>query len=125
MARRWSWPRRGAGADRPREGLAVAADKGVTVAIDAVLTPELRAEGLARELVRRLQEMRKKAGFNIEDRIHTFYQAPPDSAVKKVLDAWAETIQSETLSLALVEGDPPDGAFVEEQDVEGNASAWA
>jgi isoleucyl-tRNA synthetase len=53
----------------PAEGLAVAADRLVTVAVDAVLTPELKAEGLAREIVRRVQAQRKDADFNIEDRI--------------------------------------------------------
>mgnify|MGYP001826669133 CR=1 FL=1 len=60
---------------QPAEGLAVAADKGVTVAVDAVITPELRVEGRAREVVRRVQTMRKDADFNIEDRITTWYAA--------------------------------------------------
>ena len=70
----------------PAPGLAVAADKLITVAIDATLTPELRLEGLARELVRRIQDMRKKAGFNIEDRITTWYQAEGELA--EVFATW-------------------------------------
>jgi len=46
---------------QPRPGLAVAADKLATVAVDAEVTPELRLEGLAREVVRRVQAMRKDA----------------------------------------------------------------
>ena len=59
----------------PVSGLAVAADKFTTVGIDSTLTPELRLEDLAREVVRRIQDMRKKTDFNIEDRITTWYQA--------------------------------------------------
>ncbi|HSV86481.1 MAG TPA: DUF5915 domain-containing protein, partial [Levilinea sp.] len=58
----------------PVAGLAVASEHGITVAIDANLTEELQSEGLAREVVRRIQAMRKEAGFNIDDRIHTYYQ---------------------------------------------------
>ncbi len=46
---------------QPAEGLAVASDKLATVAVDATLTPELKAEGLAREVVRRIQAMRKRS----------------------------------------------------------------
>jgi isoleucyl-tRNA synthetase len=64
---------------QPAEGLAVAADKLITVAVDATLTPELRLEGLAREVVRRIQAMRKDAGFDIADRI-TYYVASGELA---------------------------------------------
>jgi isoleucyl-tRNA synthetase len=103
--------------NQPAEGLAVAAEKGVTVGLDTALTPELRAEGTARELVRRIQDMRKKADFNIEDRIRTFYAAEGDLAV--VLADWAETIKSETLSLELTTGPAPLGAYTEEHKVDG------
>jgi isoleucyl-tRNA synthetase len=99
------------------EGLAVAADKLVTVAIDTVLTPELKAEGLAREIVRRIQAQRKNAGFNIEDRITTWYAAGGELA--GVFAAWGAYIQAETLSTALIAGEPPAGAFVEQHKIEG------
>ena len=79
----------------PAPGLAVAADKYTTVGIDSTLTPDLRQEGLARELVRRIQDMRKKAGFNIEDRIATWYQA--EGELVEVFHIWAEYIANETL----------------------------
>jgi len=101
----------------PAEGLAVAADKLVTVAIDASLTPELRAEGLAREVVRRVQAMRKDAGFNIEDRITTYYQAEADLA--QVFSDWADYIQAETLTTNLVAGQPPAEAYSEVHKVDG------
>jgi len=54
---------------QPAEGLAVAADKGATVAIDAVITPALRAEGLVRDIVRHVQTLRKEADYRLEERI--------------------------------------------------------
>ena len=54
---------------QPAEGLAVAADKGITVAVDAVLTAELRAEGLVRDIVRHVQTLRKDADYRLDQRI--------------------------------------------------------
>lgn len=88
-------------------------------ALNSELTPELVREGLARELVRRIQDMRKKAGFNIEDRITTWYQAGNELA--GVFAAWSAYIQSETLSSQLLAGAPQAGAYSEEQQVEGLA----
>jgi isoleucyl-tRNA synthetase len=102
---------------QPAEGLAVAAEKGVTVAIDAAITPELRAEGLAREVVRRIQDLRKQADFNIEDRITTYYQADGDLAA--VFTDWADYIQAETLSEALVAGVAPESTHSEDMQIEG------
>jgi isoleucyl-tRNA synthetase len=101
----------------PLPGLAVASDKYLTVAIDAMLTPELKAEGLAREVVRRVQEMRKNAGFNIEDRITTCYQA--EGALVQVFITWGEYIASETLTTQLLDAPPIEGAYVEEHTLEG------
>ena len=101
----------------PLPGLAVAADKYITVGINSTLTPELKAEGLAREIVRRVQEMRKNAGFNIEDRITTCYQA--EGTLKEVFIRWGEYIASETLTTRLLDAPPLEGAFVEEHTLEG------
>ena len=101
----------------PAEGLAVAADRLVTVAVDATVTPELRAEGLAREVVRRIQAMRKDAGFDISDRITTFYQASGEFS--QVFQEWEEYIKAETLSTGLVVGEAPAGAYSETHNIEG------
>jgi isoleucyl-tRNA synthetase len=98
-------------------GLAVAADKGVTVGLDTAITPELKSEGLARELVRRIQDLRKKANFNIEDRINTYYQT--DGELTAVFSYWADYIKAETLSEQLTAGEASAGAFSEEQKVDG------
>jgi isoleucyl-tRNA synthetase len=85
--------------------------------VDATITPELRAEGLAREVVRRIQAMRKEAGFDISDRITTYYQASGEFA--EVFRAWSKYIQSETLSTRLVAGEAPVGAYAETHNIEG------
>jgi isoleucyl-tRNA synthetase len=101
----------------PLPGLTVASDKYITVGIDATLTPELKAEGLAREIVRRVQDMRKSAGFNIEDRITTSYQA--EGMLGQVFVSWGDYIKSETLTTQLLDASPLEGAYVEEHTVEG------
>jgi isoleucyl-tRNA synthetase len=101
---------------QPIEGLAVAADKVITVAVDANLTPELRAEGLAREIVRRVQAMRKDAGFNIEDRITTYYQTGDE--LSRVMEVWSDYIRAETLSTQLVAGSPPAEAYTETHKID-------
>ena len=101
----------------PAEGLAVVADKGVTVAVDAVITPQLKAEGLAREVVRRVQTMRKDADFNIEDRITTWYAVEGELA--DVVVEWGDYIRAETLSAELVASEPPADAYTETHKMEG------
>ena len=95
--------------ENPRAGLAVAAEKGVTVAVDVVITPELKAEGQAREVVRRIQNLRKEAGFDLADRIVTVYQAEGELAA--AIEDWHDFIAAETLSVELRPGEPPEGAF--------------
>ena len=87
------------------------------MAVDTVLTPELKSEGLAREIVRRVQAQRKNADFNIEDRITTWYTA--DDELVAVFQTWGTYIQAETLTTELVEGKPSEGAFIENHKVAG------
>ncbi len=77
-------------------GWPMAAEGGMTVAIDVTLTPELRAEGMARELSRAVQNLRKRSGLAVSDRIYLGVEAPEDfwAAVEPHL-AW---IASETLA---------------------------
>ena len=101
----------------PAEGLAVTTDRGVTVAVETDITPELRTEGLARELVRRIQVMRRDAGFNIADRIVTYGFS--DGPLSDALLTWSDYVKAETLSIDLVAGAPPSEAFSEEHRIEG------
>jgi isoleucyl-tRNA synthetase len=100
-------------------GLALAEEGGYTVALDTVVTPELADEGLAREIVRRLQTMRKNAGFDIADYITTHYQG--DAEVARVLRQFEDYVRQETLSRELVEGPPPEGAYSEEHKLGGRS----
>jgi isoleucyl-tRNA synthetase len=95
-----------------REGYAVAEERGVVVAVDVQMTPELIREGLARDLVRRIQTQRKEAGFQLDDRIVTYYEAGEELAA--VVQEWADYIQAETLSTELVAGPVPDSASRQE-----------
>ena len=104
-------------ADRP--GYAVATEGGYTVAVTTEVTPDLADEGLARELVHRIQNMRRSAGFDIADRIVTWYQN--GERVVRVMERHGGYIRQETLSLELRRGEPEPSAYVEEQKVEGIA----
>ncbi len=82
-----------------RQGLTVAADGAYQCALRIELTPELKAEGLAREFVRHVQDLRKQAGFAIADRIRLHVQATPRLA--EAIQAHREYIMGETLAVAL------------------------
>jgi isoleucyl-tRNA synthetase len=107
-----------------REGYASAQEAGYVVVVDTEVPAELRDEGLARELVHRIQNLRRDAGFDISDRITTYWQGEPRSGggdVRRVIAAHEDYIKGETLSLAIEEAPLPDGAHREEQDVDGHA----
>jgi isoleucyl-tRNA synthetase len=87
------------------------------VAVDVAVTPELAEEGLARELAHRIQNLRRTAGFQLTDRIVTFYQGP--QAVDRVMHRYSDYISQETLTDRLVSGIPEEGAKAETQKVEG------
>jgi isoleucyl-tRNA synthetase len=87
------------------------------VAVPKKIPQELLAEGMAREIVHRLQTMRRSAGFDIADRIVTYYQGEGD--VGKVMEGFADYIKQETLSLELVEGAPPEDAFTDTHKLGG------
>lgn len=75
----------------------------VQVAIDTVITPELKLEGIMRELIRHIQSARKAAGFNIDDRI--LFTVETDSAeIEQALEEHIETIQQETLGILQPKG---------------------
>ena len=75
----------------------------MTIALETSLTPELEAEGLARELVSKLQNLRKESGFEVTDRISVAYSA--DEAVCAMLESHKDYIASEVLALNFTPGD--------------------
>lgn len=85
------------------EGLASETDHGVTVALDLKLSPELLEEGLMRELVSKIQTMRKEADFNVVDRIAVAYKADAELSavfVNKAVDIKSEVLAEELLELS-------------------------
>jgi isoleucyl-tRNA synthetase len=101
--------------DRP--GYVVAQEAGYTVALATEISAELADEGLARELVHRIQSLRKDAGFEIADRIVAFYEG--DADVQRVMQRHAAYVSGETLSLELIAGAPRNGAHGEQLDIDG------
>jgi len=101
--------------DKP--GYAVASEGGYTVAVSTEVPEELALEGMARELVHRIQNMRKSAGFDIADHIVTYYQG--DGKADEVVSAHRDYVMQETLSRDLANAAPPDGAYIEEHDLDG------
>jgi isoleucyl-tRNA synthetase len=91
--------------------LCVSMEGEVSVAVPRNVSPELAEEGLAREIVHRLQTMRKTTGFEIADYITTYYQG--DDYVKQVMTNYADYVKLETLSRNLVEGKPEEGVATE------------
>ncbi|MCH8815206.1 MAG: isoleucine--tRNA ligase [Chloroflexi bacterium] len=92
-------------------------DTGYAVAVESDITPELADEGLARELVHRIQNMRKAAGFEIADHIITYHSG--SDRVSEVLAEHGAYVRQETLSNEIVDGEPPSDAHGEEIEVNG------
>ncbi len=95
----------------------VSVEGGYMVALDTSITAELAQEGLARELVHRIQDLRKKAGFEITDHIVTHYQGP--AKIEEVMSSFSSYITQETLSTELVSGEPVEKSYQEPQTVDG------
>jgi len=100
-----------------RTGWGVASEGGVTVALDLEVTPELRLEGLARDLVRVVQDARKAAGLEVTDRIALGIEASGE--VAEALRRHRAYVGRETLAAALTEGGLPDATHREEASVDG------
>ncbi|MFL5732053.1 MAG: isoleucine--tRNA ligase [Chloroflexia bacterium] len=106
-----------------REGFAVAQEGGLVVALDTELDEQLLQEGLARDLVRTLNDMRKAAGFDISDRIVTYYdlreggKLEDENRVRGALEAHRDYMLAETLSTDLVAAAPPEGAYTQTEKV--------
>lgn len=98
------------------EGWLVANSNGITVALDIIISPELKKEGIARELVNRIQNIRKDSGFEVTDKIKVHLQKNDtlEDAVKPNL----EYIKSETLTEELVfEEDIDNGTEIEFDEI--------
>ncbi len=101
-------------------GFSFASDGGWSIGLDTTLSDELVVEGLARDFIRVVQDGRKRAGFEVSDRIAILLVEPnDDSRLSDVLEGFGDTIQSETLAdeLRFVDANYPelsDGKMGEE-----------
>ena len=100
-----------------KSGYVSANEGSYMIAISTDIADELKDEGLAREIVHRLQTMRRSAGFEISDHINIYYVG--DNNLSRVIDSFAEYIKEETLSIQLLESNPPSDAYSETQSLDG------
>ena len=96
-------------------GWLVTNDGTLTVALDVTITPELKNEGLARELVNRIQTMRKSQDFDITDKV--MVTLSPSEEVKAAVDAFGRYIASQVLAGEIILADP--GADATMLDIDG------
>jgi len=82
----------------PKAGMVVASEGDVLVGIETTLTPELVAEGLARECVSRIQAKRKESNFDVTQRITITFDVLENAELKSALEKHSDYIQMETLS---------------------------
>ncbi len=107
-----------AGGFADKTGFALAMEGGCWVAVATELSPDLEAEGISREIVRRLQTMRRAAGFEVTDTIVTYYQG--DDFIYRVVSEFADYIKQETLSRELVRGASPERSYTEKHRISGH-----
>ncbi|PHX61317.1 MAG: isoleucine--tRNA ligase [Actinobacteria bacterium] len=88
--------------ETPREGWAVAADAGESIALDLTITDDLRRAGLAREIVRAIQEARKNSGLDVADRISVYWSSA-DEDVLATMSEHGEMIGAEVLAPNMVQ----------------------
>lgn len=101
-----------------KEGFCAEGEGGYYVVLDTTITPELMLEGIARELVSKVQNMRKEAGFAVEDKICLYCLG--DDIINKAIEVHGEEIKSDTLSVAIEKIVPPADSFAKEQDINGH-----
>jgi len=102
---------------RPKEGYVLEEEQGIIVGVYIVVTEELKKEGLAREIVRRIQNQRKDAGFDIADQIEIYYEAGP--RLTEVFVTQKDYITVETLSISIQKAEPTEKAHVANYKIDG------
>ncbi|MFA7250304.1 MAG: isoleucine--tRNA ligase [Dehalococcoidia bacterium] len=104
-------------------GWAAQEESGYAVLVDTTLTPDLLAEGTAREIVRRLQDLRRDAGLDVSDRIRVTYRA--GEPVRSVMSSHGAMIAEEVLALSFDASEAPEGDARVEADIDGVAVMFA
>jgi isoleucyl-tRNA synthetase len=102
------------------EGWMVETDGTLTVALDTGLDEELLSEGLAREFVNRIQNMRKESGLEVTDRIKIYCKS--QERLTKALGLLSEYVMQETLAID-ISADAPPGMALVEVDINGEKAS--
>ncbi|RZJ68088.1 MAG: isoleucine--tRNA ligase [Flavobacterium sp.] len=97
------------------EGWLVANSGSITVALDITITEQLKNEGIARELVNRIQNIRKDSGFEVTDKIVVNIQS--EKSVNQAIESFGQYIQDETLTRELIISESVNGTEVEFDDI--------
>ena len=106
----------------PRTGWVVETGKDVTIALDTDITPELRLAGLARDVIRFIQDARKKSSFEVADRIEVRWTATDDE-VREAVDAHRDEIAAAVLAIGFDEAHTAEGFISHEEPELGFAAA--
>lgn len=100
----------------PKEGTIVEPGPVFACALDTTLTEELITEGLAREIISKVQRLRRETGLEVTDRIRLVWNSP-DGEIARAVDSYREEIAADVLSSDLVNGDSSEG---EPTDINGH-----
>ncbi|MBD5223841.1 MAG: isoleucine--tRNA ligase [Bacteroidales bacterium] len=98
-------------------GWLVANDGNITVALDVTVTPQLKNEGMARELINRIQNIRKSSDFEITDRVDVKLTGP--DSVKDALDSFGSYIAGQVLAESIELVEELEGEDIVELDIDG------
>ncbi|NNF11210.1 MAG: isoleucine--tRNA ligase [Acidimicrobiia bacterium] len=96
---------------RAQEGVVVDAEGPLSVALDCTLTPDLISEGVAREIVNRVQNERREQGLNVTDRIRLTWHSPSE-VVARAFAGFGDYIAGEVLAVGLEQADTPQSSDV-------------
>jgi isoleucyl-tRNA synthetase len=107
----------------PRAGWAVASEAGDTVALETQVTPELRREGLAREVIRLVQDARRADGLDVSDRIRLWWRTGSHE-LAQALAEHGQLIAGEVLAAGFQQGEPEDAGAAEHTDGDLGLTFW-
>ena len=99
-------------------GWLVASEGGLTVALDITISDELKSEGIARELVNRVQNLRKDSGLEVTDKIHITVETT--DAIREAISANAAYVKAEVLATEIVFGATSSSALITDLETEGD-----
>lgn len=103
---------------KSREGYHVEAENGYYVILNTTITKELKLEGMARELISKIQNMRKEAGFEVEDKITLYYHG--DETIDEVMGHFGDAIARETLARHVERNKPAVDSYSKEWNINGH-----